>query len=541
MKCLLISLQSSSYVTGLKYLAANIRDKGHDARILLLPGYLEPALAPAIRDFVRDYNPDLIGIGLMSIEYYSSKNLSRLLRQEFDIPIVWGGVHVTINPDDCFSHADYLCIGEGERAIVTLLEHLRDQGRSVLPDIPGIWARIGGETVQRSDNPPEMDLDNLPVQEYLPSYFYGYHKKKIHNFAANPALFRHYALYGGINHMMLSTRGCPFNCGYCANSALVKVYGRKVRKRSVENCMEELKQVKQDRHVLYINFQDDCFFVHSKEWIQEFCAEYKKHINLPFMIRAIPTILDREKLSMLKDAGLSIVVMGIQSGSDRVNMDIYDRKIHFRSVEKATAVIADSKVFPYYEMIVDNPYETEDDMRETIRAMTRIRKPYTISLSHLTFFPGTQLTEKALADNIIDPEAYLSRYMVHIDYTYLNKLLYMVPYLPPALIGFLNKPAEVRKRGHEIFAHTLFFLVKRTVEPAVFMFLITRALDYDMTKTVKTVLGNWKSALAKFIFNFLCKSDLEFDERLERARKEMPALFEKQRDPVPEYEKASCR
>jgi radical SAM superfamily enzyme YgiQ (UPF0313 family) len=528
-------------VTGLKYIAANVLDSGHDSRILLLPGYLQPTLDPAIRDFIRDYNPDLIGIGLMSIEFYSAKNLTRLLREEFDIPIMWGGVHVTINPDDCLDHADYICLGEGEKVVVSLLGHLREKGRKILPEIPGIWSRHQGRII-RTDNPPEMNLDSLPVQEYLPDYFYGFHKKRIYNFAHNPKLFRNYALYGGINHMMITSRGCPFNCGYCANAALVKVYGRKVRERSVENCIEELKRVKKDRHVLYINFQDDCFFIHSREWIQEFCEAYKKHIQLPFMIRAIPTILDREKLYMLKDAGLSIVVMGIQSGSDRVNLDIYGRNIHFRAVEKATALIAEARVFPYYEMIVDNPYETEEDMAETIESMTRIRKPYTISLSHLTFFPGTPITQKALADDIIDPEAYLSRYMVHIDYTYLNKLLYMVPYLPPSLIKYLNKPVAARKPVHSFLTNSLFFLVKRTIEPLVFMFLITRSLDYNVKRTVKTVLGNWKSALAKFIFNFLCKSDMEFDQRLEVARKEMPSLFENrnQRDAAPEYKKVSC-
>jgi anaerobic magnesium-protoporphyrin IX monomethyl ester cyclase len=527
MKCLLVSLQSNSYVTGLKYIAANVLDKGHDARILFLPGYLEPELDPVIKNFIREYDPDLIGISLMSIEFYSSKNLSRLLRKEFDIPIIWGGVHVTINPDDCLEHADYICIGEGERAVVSLLEHLRERGRDVLPEIPGIWSRLPGGDGTRSDSSPEMDLDSLPMQEYLPDYFYGLHKKRIYNFARHPKLFRNYALYGGINHMMITTRGCPYNCGYCANSALVKVYGRKVRERSVDNCIEELKVVRKDRHVLYINFQDDCFFIHSREWIREFCEAYKKHIGLPFMVRAIPTILDRKRLSMLKDAGLSIVVMGIQSGSDRVNLDIYGRKIHFKSVEKATELIAEARVFPYYEMIVDNPYETEDDMRETIRSMTGIRKPYTISLSHLTFFPGTRLTEKALHDNIIDPEAYLYRYMVNIDYTYLNKLLYMVPFLPPFLIRYLNKPSASRKPVHAFFTSSLFFLVKRTVEPFVFMFLITRSLDYNVKRTVKTVLGNWKSALAKLIFNFLCKGDMDFDQRLELARKKMPALFEK--------------
>jgi radical SAM superfamily enzyme YgiQ (UPF0313 family) len=285
--------------------------------------------------------------------------------------------------------------------------------------------------------------------------------------------------------------------------------------------------VKKDPYVLYINFQDDCFFVHSRDWVKKFCEEYKKEINLPFLLRAIPTILDREKLLMLKEAGLSIVVMGIQSGCDRVNMDIYGRNIPFKAVKKSAGIISEVKVFPYYEMIVDNPYETEDDMMETIHAMATIKKPYTISLAHLTFFPGTPLTEKALDDNIIDPEAYLYRYMVNIDYTYLNKLLYMTPYLPHSLIGYLNRPSISRKRIHVLLTNSLFFLVKRSIEPVVFMFLITRSLNYNLGWTVRTVVGNWSSALAKFFFNFLSKGDMEFNERLAQARKEMPSLFEK--------------
>ncbi|MCK5504123.1 MAG: cobalamin-dependent protein, partial [Thermodesulfovibrionia bacterium] len=86
MKCLLISLQSNAYVAGLKYIAANLLDNGHDVRILYLPGYLEPTLDPAIEDFIRDYSPDLIGISLMSIEFYPAKNITLLLREKFQIP-----------------------------------------------------------------------------------------------------------------------------------------------------------------------------------------------------------------------------------------------------------------------------------------------------------------------------------------------------------------------------------------------------------------------------------------------------------------------
>ncbi len=131
MKCLLISLQSNAYVTGLKYIAANVRDSGHDVKILLLPGYLDTFLDPAIENFINSYNPDLIGIGLMSIEFYPAKNLTRLLREKFSVPIIWGGVHAVISPEECLKYADYVCCGEGERAVVLLLEHLRDKGKKI--------------------------------------------------------------------------------------------------------------------------------------------------------------------------------------------------------------------------------------------------------------------------------------------------------------------------------------------------------------------------------------------------------------------------
>lgn len=526
MKCLLISLQSNAYVTGLKYIASNVRAQGHDVKILLLPGYLEKALHPEIENFIRDFNPDLIGIGLMAIEFYPAKNLTRLLREKFQIPIIWGGVQVTVAPENCIRHADYICIGEGERIVVSLLEHLYSKGRDILPDIPGIWVRYKGEIIKQPDRPLEMDLNSLPFQEYLPGYYYVFHNNTVHNFSSDPELFRRYALYGGTCHLMMTTRGCPFNCGYCANSSLTKVFGRKIRKRSVENCMEELKMVKKDPYVLYINFEDDCFFVHDMEWIRRFCGEYKKYINLPFMVRAIPTMLDRERLFMLKDAGLSVIVMGVQTGSDHVNFDVYNRKVPFASVMKANELIAESKVAPYYEMIVDNPYEAEEDEMESIKSMSQLKRPYTISLAHLTFFPGTPLTEKAVKDKMADPDAYLTRYMVNIDKTYFNELLYMTPYIPRFLIKFLNKPKAERNAMHIMLTGILFFIVKRTVEPAVFFFVITRGLNYNINWTIRTVLGNWKTALAKLLFNFLGKGDMEFDERLKLAKKNMPELFE---------------
>jgi radical SAM superfamily enzyme YgiQ (UPF0313 family) len=463
----------------------------------------------------------------MSIEFYPAKNITRLLKEKFQIPVIWGGVHVLLKPDECIQYADYICYGEGERAVVFLLEHLREKGREAVPDIPNIWAKHNGRVMKQPGIIPEEDLNILPQQEYLPEYFFGLHRERIYNFSQNPRLFRKYALYSGTCHMMITTRGCPFYCGYCANSYLMTVYGKKIRKRSVEHCMEELREVKKDPYVLYINFEDDWFFAHNRAWFEQFSSEYRKHINLPFMVRVFPSVIDREKLLLLKKAGLSLVIMGIQTGCDRVNFEVYNRKVSFSSVMKAAEIISDSRVAPYYEMIVDNPYETEEDEMESIRAMAQVKRPYTISLAHLTFFPGTALTERAVKENRVDPDAYLTRYMVNIDMTYFNKLLYMTPYIPRFLIRYLNKPQASRTTNHILLMNILFFFVKRTIEPAVFLFVITRGLNYNVRWTLRTVLGNWRAAVSKLFSNFLGKGDREFDRRLAVAKKTMPALFEK--------------
>jgi radical SAM superfamily enzyme YgiQ (UPF0313 family) len=527
MKLLLVSLQSNAYVTGLKYIAANARANGYDVRILFLPGYLETELHPAIEDFIHKFSPDLIGISLMSIEFYPAKNFTHLLKRKFDIPVIWGGVHVIINPEECIKYADYVCTGEGEHSVVLLLQHLKNHGRDIPPEIPGIWANYKGKIIKQPLAQPEMNLDNLPFQEYLPHYFYGFHNNKIYNFAENERLFRLYALYGGTCHMMISTRGCPFKCSYCGNSTFINVYGRKVRERSVENVIEEIKEVKKNPFVLYINFQDDCFFIHNREWIKKFCEEYKKYIDLPFIVRVIPTMMDREKMLMLKDAGLCWIVMGIQSGSNRINFEIYDRRIRFDSVKKAADIISETKAAPFYEMIVDNPYETEDDMIETIDAMSTLKKPYIISLAHLTFFPGTPLAEKAIKDNIVTPDAYLYRYLLNIDETYFNKLLGITPSIPGFMVKYLNKPERLRNSMHVFILNILYFIVKRAIEPVIFLFITMRSLNYKPDWIIRTVLGNWRSTLSRLVSRYLGRSDLEFDQRLALAKKNMPELFEK--------------
>ncbi len=218
--------------------------------------------------------------------------------------------------------------------------------------------------------------------------------------------------------------------------------------------------------------------------------------------------------------------MGIQSGSNRVNYDVYDRRIKFDSVKAAAEIISETNAAPFYEMIVDNPYETEEDMIITINAMASVKKPYICSLAHLTFFPGTPLAERAARDNIVEPDAYLYRYLLQIDETYLNKLLSVTPNMPGSIIRWLNLPEVRRKIYHVRTLDIIYFIIKRAVEPAVFLFITMRSLNFRPDWIFRTVIGNWRPTLSRMVSKYLGKSDLKFDQKLKLAKKEMPELFE---------------
>ena len=108
-------------------------------------------------------------------------------------------------------------------------------------------------------------------------------------------------------------------------------------------------------------------------------------------------------------------------------------------------------------------------MITTINAMASVKKPYICSLAHLTFFPGTPLAERAAGDNIVKPDAYLYRYLLQIDETYVNRLLSVTPNIPRAAVRWLNRSEGMRKPHHKTILNIIYFIIKRTVEPAVFL------------------------------------------------------------------------
>ncbi|MEW6077729.1 MAG: radical SAM protein [Thermodesulfobacteriota bacterium] len=506
---LLISPQVDLDTIGLKSLQALLRQAGFKTVILYLPG-LRPdddALMEKTADLIRQTAPGFVGISLMSHEYYSAAALSARIRKAAPgIPVVWGGVHPTIAPEMCLESADFVCVGEGEKAMVAFAAAVF-AGENT-DAIPGLWRKEGGNVIRTGPAPLTEDIDRLPFANFLPGDDLIAHNGRL--LPLDQLLFRKYARWQGIVYSIMGSRGCPFACSYCCNDFVSRLYGTKaIRRRSVNNIIAELESALAVRpDIAYINFQDDCFLACSDEYLEQFCGTYRNRVRRPFIVRCIPSFVTESRLRRLKHAGLSWISMGLQSGSDRVLTDIYQRRSLVEDFLRAATLIHKADVAAYYDVILDNPLETDDDRLETIRALTAISRPYFVQLFSLALYPGTGLYRKMAEENSAGREDYLVKNYHDYAKTDLNRLIRMSGYLPPGLIRHLT---DLYKKNR--FSPRFRFLLGSAgmasallLEPVASFRLIRKSCGGDAARAARLLPAYLRVGLSRYVKQFRGKA-----------------------------------
>lgn len=433
---LLIPVQDNLSHIGLKYLHYILLDGGFQSKLLYLP-YLDlndSHRRNNLREFISQLNPLYIGLSLTSFEYNRARDLSIFLKKNFPlIPIIWGGVHTSIEPDTCFPFADYVCIGEGEKSILEFSNALMN-GRD-MSEVSNLCYRENGALKKNPLSPALENLDPIPWGDHVPKHsFIQRADGKIYSLSEN--IFKKEARFQGKVYEILSSRGCAFSCTYCCNNFFSKMYpsNKKVRRRSIENIMAELEHmVKNNPEIDTILFHDDSFLVCSNEYIRNFCEVYKNRIKKHLVVRVTPTSINSEKLNALKEAGLSWITMGLQSGSDRVIRDIYKRRSLKKDFLCSARLINEFKVAGKYDVILDNPFEHESDIFETIETLAETPKPYLIEFFSLTLFPGTELYDRVKKECPEKMEDCRGKNYIRFKDTILNKLIVLAVYLPAAI------------------------------------------------------------------------------------------------------------
>jgi radical SAM superfamily enzyme YgiQ (UPF0313 family) len=241
------------------------------------------------------------------------------------------------------------------------------------------------------------------------------------------------AFYGKVGYQTMTSRGCPHQCSYCINSTLRGMYhGQKyVRFRSVDAVIEECTSIlRRFPFVDYMWFSDDVFFARPQRDLERFATLYSERVGLPFYLLASPVTLTEDKYKPLIDAGLHTVQMGIETGSASTQQVFHRERMSNDKVLRAAEIIArhaDQTQTPYYDIIIDVPWEDDRNRRETLDLVSRLPKPFKLQLFSLVLYPATVAYDRACDEGLVRDEKaqiYDHMYTVRNDH-YLNLVLFL--------------------------------------------------------------------------------------------------------------------
>lgn len=360
---------------GIMYLSSTLKEAGHETAIF------NADKGSGFISRLKEYDPHLIGISTTSGVHRSCLDIARTIKKEMNAPIAFGGPHPTFFPEIIEEKGvDIVCQGEGEEAILELSDRIEEGGD--IKGIENLWVKENDTIYRNSLRPFRENLDAIPFPD----------RKLLRQVWQLAWLGQRFAITG---------RGCPFNCTYCYNHIAKRMAsGRYVRKRSIENLMEELTSAKSLGGVRMFSFLDDTFILH-KEWIREFTGRYKKEIGLPFTCWVRANLVDEEICSLLQKGGCIMVAIGVESGNDRIRNDILKRNMSKEQILHACKALRKHEIRFVTQNMMGLPGEDIDSVFETIELNLACRPDYS-GFSFFQPFPGTELTQYAIEHGLYD-------------------------------------------------------------------------------------------------------------------------------------------
>jgi len=320
---------------------------------------------------------DLVGISLLSSAFKNSIQITKIIKEKVGCPVIWGGKHPTADPEDSIKYADMICIGEGEDVLIEVIDNLIT-GHS-MENVAGIWYKENDVVHKNNLRVFETNLDRFIFPDYtLDKKFI----LDVSNMIIRPLEKKDLSSMIKWYPTMI-TRGCPNCCTFCTNSSDIRL--RNMRARSVDNVIKEVKNFIVDNPgVKKVFFRDDCISAMSLSFIEELSAKWKKEVDLPCSCSGVIATSPEfeKKIELLVKAGFTDFKMGIQSGCERVRRFVFARVGETDEVIKKAVDILHRKCpgkINYY-MITDNPYETEDELVQSIRFTSRLKRPFSLSL-----------------------------------------------------------------------------------------------------------------------------------------------------------------
>ena len=371
---------------GIEYMSAVLKTNGYKTILLFDPqlfsdlflnvGILERIFSHK-KEFlldIADQKPNIIVFSVVSDNFGWACGYAEKIKRAYpNTVIVFGGPHVTAVPKNVLSNwfIDFVIIGEGEYPMLELVQAL-DKGKSY-ENIRNVGYKKNRSLYINEPRPLIQNLDELPFPDVELFYSKNPYAKKEYN--------------------IITSRGCVNKCSYCHNSmdrsVLWNKCGKFLRRRSIDNIIDELKERKTKYGFNTVCFWDEVF-TYDESWLEDFCVRYKQEINLPFWTFVHPKHVTEKTVRLLEDMGCWEVEMGVQTLNQNVKREVLHRYETKEDVIKAIDLFKNSKIRLVVDVIFGLPQITENDYVELVETFNQHR-PTKIQTFWLRYYPGTEI------------------------------------------------------------------------------------------------------------------------------------------------------
>ncbi len=389
MKVLLINPPSNApnpiMSLGLAYLAAALEAADIDTDVI--DAWAEGYTIDQLGKLIKEKQPDIAGITMMSPMYASAMRTVDSVRQHSNSKIVVGGPHPSALPEQCLQdnpNIDFAVAGEGEKTLVDLVKALHGNDK-IFYSIKGLTYRDDNRLINTGKADQIENLDDLPfpARGLFPITKYKTHPP-----------------YGKKNPYMtlITSRGCPYQCTYCSKS----VYGSRYRTMSPQRVVLEVSHIIKAYGIREIHFYDDDFTINMKR-AEEICdLLIKENIRISWSCTTRVDLVNENLLNKMKKAGCWLISYGVES-ADPVILKNIKKGYTVKQVENAFSLTKQAGIRTVAYLMVGLPEETVATIKKTIDFSLKLNPDF-VSWGITALFPGSELYESAQNGNLGDVE-----------------------------------------------------------------------------------------------------------------------------------------
>jgi len=346
---------------------------------------------------ILNYQPAVIGITSVSQNYNYAKRYAKLAKSK-NIPVIVGGVHISMLPSSLFHDMDVGCIGESESTMIELLELFSEENRlpkRKLRDIKGIVYREDDDLIMTKKRELIQNIDAIP-------------------FPARDLLKINKHSY------TFSSRGCPYRCSFCASSR----FWDKLRFFSAEYVVEEIKELVQRYNVRLVSFYDDLFIANKRRLahIVDLLRKENSLKKIKFTCSCRANLITDDIARLLREMNMVSVGMGLESGCERILKYLKGEHACVEDNRNAIKMLKRYGIAANASFIIGSPDEKEEEIMETYRFIKE--NPLNlIDVYVLTPYPGTPVWEYALERGLVSNDMDWSRLNVNFELSHKESII----------------------------------------------------------------------------------------------------------------------